>query len=195
MQEEDSFLPFLEIANSSQRGEYENNFLRLLEVSGVDIELISHMPLHYLLYIEEVNPQVKRMLDNGMFWKLWVEKNIFPRHTDAFIESIPGKMKWRYYARLYGRWETSELYIALKEGDVARFFPYMTIEGVTVVKSHDNTLYFIVDGQLAMDLKSTGSSESNPLLYAPDAPNERIADFETIYSGQANSHILLVMES
>ncbi len=77
------------------------------------------------------NEDVRRVVKNDHFWELWVKKNVFPRHTDELISSVPGGMKWRHYARMHGRWEASELYMAHKEGDQYRFFPYRTITGVT----------------------------------------------------------------
>ncbi len=152
-----------------------------LSISGLDEEFLSELPLHVIMIRGEDNENVRRVVELDHFWELWVKKHIFPRHTDKLIRSVPGKMKWRYYARMHGRWVSSELYIADKEGDQSRFFHYRTVPGITKAARVQYRLFLLVDGKLAMEdgvaEKYTYNRGQEPLIYADMPAGEKFVDF------------------
>ncbi len=162
---------------------------KLLEIGGLNQEFLSNLPLHTILTYGQENADVRRLVGLGHFWRLWVKKNVFPRHTDEFIERIPGNMRWRYYARIYGRFQGSELYMAQTWGGTSRFFPYRTLKGVTKIEKAFGLLLLLVDGKLAVDLRPGVIEE--PVFYPPCPEEERYVDFRAMRAGAVNCVYLL----
>ncbi len=164
-----------------ERPEQRAVFDEALSLDGLNKEFLSEFPLHIIMIHGQVNKNVRRLVEIDYFWELWVKKHIFPRHTDELIRSVPGKMKWRYYARMHGRWSSSELYVAIKEGDQSRFFHHKSIPGITKALRVQSRLFLLIEGKLAMvggiTAKYSPTRAQEPLIWANLPTGEKFVDF------------------
>lgn len=177
----------------------ENIYTLLLDIEGPNIEVLSYLGLQELLILGG-DERVQNIAKNELFWKKWVQRNVSPRHTDAFIESIPGKMRWRYYARLHGRIEGSELYKEIISGYDTRFFPYLEVDGIQAIRHCDSIYMLLINGRPAIlkfdNYDKLRYSEWEPeLLYSEWMPAMYVRDvvyLKTFTRGYIVIHILLL---
>lgn len=176
-----------------QEAEEQTIFEKLLDLQGPNVEFLSSLPLDQLLLLG-VDERVQAVTSNDHFWKSWVQKNLSLRHTDELIQSIPGSMKWRYYARVYGRIEGSKIYCAVKEGDVGRFFPYLQLRRVQKIGYIDLHYFYLVDGRLCFVPRGANAFyDLSHLVWDEWTSQLYIYDFVQMPAPGTNTRVLLLL--
>lgn len=150
-----------------------------LVIGDVAEEIMVQLPLSDLLKMaasdEPQDDRTAELLESGGLWTKWVERNIFPRHDTDIILKIPFAKRWRYYARLHGKPEATEVYVSTCCGGqplYSRFYAVFNssrpITELRMLSGWPGVAAVVVDGELGWLCSMFGGVFSAHLVVRPE---------------------------